>query len=243
MHWLISLILFFLAPPIGVFSANSFQQSSPPAVEEKPPVQTETEEQGLENKEETSEEQQSPEAESVDGVEPVQGRESAVEGSPQLSETPVRQPGSASGGLGFRFNGVPINTVIETVMQELGYSYVIDPRVQGTVSIHTTEEIPREKVFEVLEQLLQMNGQAIVRQDEFYVIIPLGQSTKVPHEFVVSPKQSPPSSKSGPPPQSRGQSPQGATVESGLSTSLSQEQSLQESVGGAESVVSTAPPP
>ena len=90
----------------------------------------------------------------------------------------------------FRFNDVPITTLIDTVMKELGYSYIIDPRVQGTASIHTMGEIPRENAFEILEQLLQMNGQGIVRQEGMYVIVPLQLTPKIPHELIVNPEAS-----------------------------------------------------
>ena len=108
----------------------------------------------------------------------------------QIPPVQASQPllSSASNGLVFRFNNVPLTTLIETVMQELGYSYIIDPRVQGTASIHTMGEIPRENAFEILEQLLQMNGQGIVRQDGMYVIVPLGETTKIPHELIVNPE-------------------------------------------------------
>jgi len=112
----------------------------------------------------------------------------------QVETPPVQpappQPPAPSSGLVFRFNNVPITTLIDTVMQELGYSYIIDPRVQGTASIHTMGEIPRENAFEILEQLLQMNGQGIVRQDGMYVIVPLGETTKIPHELIVNPEAS-----------------------------------------------------
>ena len=107
--------------------------------------------------------------------------------TPSLQASPPQRP-LASNGLVFRFNNVPIRTLIEMVMEELGYSYIIDPRVQGTASIHTMGEIPRENAFEILEQLLQMNGQGIVRQDGMYVIVPLGETTKIPHEFIVNPE-------------------------------------------------------
>jgi len=151
-------------------------------------------------------EQETLEAEEVtEAGEPVQEDESedeselAAEAESQEEEvaeqveappvpTPAPQP--ASNGLIFRFNDVPITTLIDTVMKELGYSYIIDPRVQGTASIHTMGEIPRENAFEILEQLLQMNGQGIVRQDGMYVIVPLGETTKIPHELIVNPEAS-----------------------------------------------------
>ncbi|MCH7803354.1 MAG: hypothetical protein IH937_04660 [Acidobacteria bacterium] len=104
--------------------------------------------------------------------------------------TPAPQLPISSNGLIFRFNDVPLTTLIDTVMKELGYSYIIDPRVQGTASIHTMGEIPRENAFEILEQLLQMNGQGIVRKDGMYVIVPLGETTKIPHELIVNPEAS-----------------------------------------------------
>ena len=109
--------------------------------------------------------------------------------APSVQASSPQRP-SSSDGLIFRFNDVPLTTLIDTVMKELGYSYIIDPRVQGTASIHTMGEIPRDNAFEILEQLLQMNGQGIVRQDGMYVIVPLGETTKIPHELIVNPEAS-----------------------------------------------------
>ncbi len=109
--------------------------------------------------------------------------------APSVQASPLQIPVS-SNGLVFRFNDVPITTLIDTVMTELGYSYIIDPRVQGTASIHTMGEVPRENAFGILEQLLQMNGQGIVKQDGIYVIVPLQLAPKIPHELIVNPEAS-----------------------------------------------------
>jgi type II secretory pathway component GspD/PulD (secretin) len=142
-------------------------QEGEPATEEEFEEEGELEEEGEAQEEEVAEQSEAP---------PVQAS------SPQRP--------SSSNGLIFRFNDVPITTLIDTVMKELGYSYIIDPRVQGTASIHTMGEIPRDNAFEILEQLLQMNGQGIVRQDGMYVIVPLGETTKIPHELIVNPEAS-----------------------------------------------------
>jgi len=88
----------------------------------------------------------------------------------------------------FTFNNASIDTVISHIMKELGYSYVIDPKVTGTVSIFTQRGIPRSRLFGVLEQLLNMNGQGIVKQGELYVIAPLGQGPRLFPEILVRPK-------------------------------------------------------
>ena len=94
-----------------------------------------------------------------------------------------------SSGIKLNFSDAPIDRVVRSIMQELGYSYVIDPQVQGTVNIFTVREIPKERLFEVLEQLLKMNGQAIVKQDDFFVILPIGKSPTVPHGVLMEPLQ------------------------------------------------------
>jgi general secretion pathway protein D len=92
----------------------------------------------------------------------------------------------------FQFKDAPIDSVITTVMSQLGYSYIIDPGVQGTVSIFTMREVPHNQLFAVLEQLLKMNGHAIVKQaDGVFVILPIGQSPTIPHSVhLLSPESS-----------------------------------------------------
>lgn len=105
-------------------------------------------------------------------------------------------------GVKLNYNSAPIDRVVNSIMQELGYSYVIDPAVQGTVTIFSMKEIPRDQLFGVLEQLLKMNGQAIVRQDDFYTILPIGQSPTIPHGVLMSVPAAPaaaPSSQETPP--------------------------------------------
>ena len=131
-----------------------------PTQEPEPPEQ-----ETLEAEEVTEEGEPSQEGEPEEEAEFVE-EESAEESLPQeeaaaeQAETPPvpaspppPPPQPASNGLIFRFNDVPITTLIDTVMKELGYSYIIDPGVQGTASIHTMGEIPRENAFEILIQL------------------------------------------------------------------------------------------
>ena len=174
MRALLVFLIVFLSVPLA---ATPLQAQEPPeqeAVQEgEPATEEEFEEEG-----ELAEEGESQEEELAEQVE-----------TPPVQASSPQRPIS-SNGLIFRFNDVPITTLIDTVMKELGYSYIIDPRVQGTASIHTMGEIPRENAFEILEQLLQMNGQGIVRQDGMYVIVPLGETTKIPHELIVNPEAS-----------------------------------------------------
>lgn len=110
--------------------------------------------------------------------------------SPPPPAAPTRPPASKpkQPGVNLTFSNAPIKTVINAIMKELGYSYVIDPQVDGTVNIFTMGDIPRDELFGVLEQLLKMNGQAIIRQQDLYVIVPIGSSPKIPHQILVKPE-------------------------------------------------------
>ena len=165
--------------------------------------------------------------------------EPAAEGAAQeqVQAAPVppqpQVPASAA-GMEFRFQGIPITTVIDTVMRELGYSYIVDPQVQGTASIYTMGAIPRENAFEVLEQLLQMNGQGIVKHDDLYVVVPLGQTTRIPHRLIMeaaSRSQVQESPEGRPEPPSAGEAPPEPTPQTPPESSTQ------------EPVVSSIPPP
>ncbi len=180
--FLVLILLLSTQAPSPLFAAAIPTQEQEPPEEEEPPAEEPTEEQVPVEEGETAEEVEAAEEESLLEEEAVQEEEIPPVQAAQPPPPPV------SDGLVFRFNNVPIATMIEAVMGELGYSYIIDPRVEGTASIHTMGEIPRENAFEILEQLLQMNGQGIVRQDGVYVIVPLGEATKIPHELIVNPE-------------------------------------------------------
>ena len=174
MRVLLVFLIVLLSVPLAATPLQAQQPPEQEAVQEgEPATEEEFEEAG-----EVAEEGESQEEELAEQIE-----------TPPVQASSPQRPIS-SNGLIFRFNDVPLTTLIDTVMKELGYSYIIDPRVQGTASIHTMGEIPRENAFEILEQLLQMNGQGIVRQDGMYVIVPLGETTKIPHELIVNPEAS-----------------------------------------------------
>ncbi len=116
------------------------------------------------------------------------GRPAQMVGGGSASSVPAAGRMESEGaGIGLKFESVPINRVINSVMQELGYSYIIDPEVQGEVSIYTSGRIPREELFEVLEQLLMMNSIAIVEQSNgIYAIVPIAESPTIPHKINTS---------------------------------------------------------
>jgi len=109
---------------------------------------------------------------------------------PPVPRPDVGRDKAADGsGVEMSFNKAPIENVVKAIMAELGHSYVIDPGVSGSVNLFTVGVIPRDKLFGVMEQVLKMNGHAVVRQEGLYVVLPISKSPKVPHRILVKPAQ------------------------------------------------------
>ena len=68
----------------------------------------------------------------------------------------------------------------EILGNTLGLTYVIDPRVQGTITLRTARPLKRSDAIGVLEDVLAMNGAALVRDGEIYKIVPLADAVTSP---------------------------------------------------------------
>ena len=126
--------------------------------------------------------------------------EKAGEQAPETAVQPPSETAIKRGGTGvaLTFKNASIEEVVDVIMKELGHSYILDPEVAGTVNLFTHQEFSKEKLFGVLEQLLKMNGQAIIRQDDLYVILPIGQSATIPGPILKRPVSARPEAESEP---------------------------------------------
>lgn len=68
----------------------------------------------------------------------------------------------------------------EILGNALGLTYVINPRVQGTITLRTARPLKRSDAIGVLEDVLAMNGAALVRDGEIYKIVPLAEAVTSP---------------------------------------------------------------
>ena len=88
-------------------------------------------------------------------------------------------------GLMLLFDNAPLNTVVNLIMKELGYTYMVDPAVQGTVNIQTTQPVKKEDLFATLELILKVNNAAIVKAGDVYLIVPIGEGIRAPHDILL----------------------------------------------------------
>lgn len=68
-----------------------------------------------------------------------------------------------------------IKVILSDVMQE---NYVIDPKVGGKVTIETARPINKEELFPLLEEILSMNGAALLNSAGMYQILPKNQAAR-----------------------------------------------------------------
>lgn len=70
------------------------------------------------------------------------------------------------------FVNADLEGVVKVVSEITGKSFVIDPRVKGTVNIISSNPLPRELVYEVLLSALRLQGFVAVEDRDFVRIIP-----------------------------------------------------------------------
>lgn len=81
-------------------------------------------------------------------------------------------------GVEFNFEGADIPTVAKALLGDtLEMSFVVDPRVQGTVTLASAGPIPRQDVLPVLESVLRMSNAAMVREGSLIKIVPIPEAS------------------------------------------------------------------
>ena len=96
--------------------------------------------------------------------------------------------GQDEGSITLNFVDAPIKDLVDVVLADaLGLNYVVDSRVQGSVTVRTSSPIPRRDAFSVLENLLAVNGAALTPIQGGYAVVPLEAARAAPN-VVVAPQ-------------------------------------------------------
>src|SRR6516164_876604 len=106
------------------------------------------------------------------------GRAAVFEGTEitEVGDVPTPQQ-SGGGSYDLNFENTPIATVAKVVLGDiLNTGYVIDPRVQGTVSLVSVRPVPKSDIVFVLESALRLSGVVLVRESSGYRLTPLGDA-------------------------------------------------------------------
>ena len=80
-------------------------------------------------------------------------------------------------GVEINFENADIQTVAKTVLSDtLGLNVVIDPRVQGNVTLVSAAPIPRKDLMSAFENVMRMSNAAVIRDGELVKIVPLPEA-------------------------------------------------------------------
>jgi general secretion pathway protein D len=83
----------------------------------------------------------------------------------------------AGGGVEINFERADIQSVAKTLLGDtLGINVVVDPRVQGSVTLAATGPIPRKDVLPVFESVLRMSNVAVLREGNLVKIVPVAEA-------------------------------------------------------------------
>ncbi|MEA2959915.1 MAG: ral secretion pathway protein [Alphaproteobacteria bacterium] len=84
------------------------------------------------------------------------------------------QPATNGGdGYELNFENTPVTGVAKVVLGDiLGVGYIVDPRVQGTVTLASGRPVPKGDLLYVLESALKLSGAALVRDKRGYIVVP-----------------------------------------------------------------------
>jgi general secretion pathway protein D len=83
------------------------------------------------------------------------------------------QPAPGGDAYDLNFENAPVTTVAKVILGDiLGVGYVIDPRVQGTVTLASGRPVPKADILYVLESALRVSNVALVREARGYRLAP-----------------------------------------------------------------------
>lgn len=105
------------------------------------------------------------------GTERLLGDVPAVVGAPAITTTP-------DGDVTLNFVDADLREVIKAILGDtLGVNYIVDPGVQGSVTMQTSRPMPPAALLSTLEQILSLNAAALVGADGMYKIVPADRAT------------------------------------------------------------------
>jgi len=100
--------------------------------------------------------------------------------APAKATTPATQePRMADQGL-LSMDNVNLIEMVNLISKMLKINILIDPRVRGSVTIHTYGEVKPVELMPLLEIILRVNGNTIVKVGDLYRIVPVNAVSQLP---------------------------------------------------------------
>jgi len=101
--------------------------------------------------------------------------------------SPVPQPAQTQL---LSFDNVPLRELINLFGRLMKLNFILDPAVDGKVTVHTYGEVRQFEYMPLLQTILRVNNATIVQVGDLYRIIPVNKISSLPLSPVVNPDQS-----------------------------------------------------
>jgi len=110
------------------------------------------------------------------------------------TSSPANDGSEAEGQIIFNFDDADLYEVIKTMTELLEINYIVDPGIQGKVTIHTARKLKKTDLFSVFSQILAINGLTAMKEGSLYKIIPMKNAPRMPMDtvFMLGQKDVPP---------------------------------------------------
>lgn len=84
-------------------------------------------------------------------------------------------------GINLNFQNLSLDTFVQAVLGDaLKENYVIDPSINGSVTIQTVKPIPETDLLGVLQEVLALNGATLLLKNGRYQVLPLSKAAQLP---------------------------------------------------------------
>ncbi|PFH09290.1 general secretion pathway protein D [Collimonas sp. PA-H2] len=101
------------------------------------------------------------------------GVQVAASAQPVLGTPPLgASTEGANGQAVMNFVGADIESVIKAVGQYTNTTFIVDPRVKGTINLVSEKPVSKTQAFDLLASTLRLQGYAVVRGDGFVKVVP-----------------------------------------------------------------------
>ncbi|MGI9504233.1 MAG: secretin N-terminal domain-containing protein, partial [Geminicoccaceae bacterium] len=86
-------------------------------------------------------------------------------------------PGQTGGkNLSLNFVDIEIRELLDKVLgDQLNLDYIIDPKVDGRITVRTSDELPSDDILSILDSVLNLNGAALVEDGGLYKVLPIDE--------------------------------------------------------------------
>jgi general secretion pathway protein D len=106
-------------------------------------------------------------------------------GAPALSTQPAEPGKPLEPGL-FQLDNTSLTDMVNVLAKRLKINIIVDPKVNGAVTIHTYGEVKPVDLMPLLETVLRVNHASLVKVGDLYHVVPVNSISQLPIDPLVN---------------------------------------------------------